>query len=214
MPNIFFFISDFFSSICGQCNFILHCILWLNIWIAFIALTTPKRVEKKDMLKWWMNELDPEFFCTVIKEGLETKVTYLALPLSLVQEKTKTPTADGGRERKKCSSSSFLLSHSVWPAFVHHSGVIYHVDDAWSSPCQRNPTQPCCRRSPRVCVRRVWSIMECIIKLKCEANLSSPPLLRLHMTLLIPTSLFYTYLFPPLFSCSLWPRLHACNLYW
>lgn len=81
--------------------------------------------KREDKLKWRMNGLDPVFF---VPEGMETKVTYLALPLSLVQEKTKTPAADSGRKKK--GSTSPLLSRSVWPAFVHRSGVIYHVHDA------------------------------------------------------------------------------------
>lgn len=60
------------------------------------------------------------------------KVTYLVLSLSLVQKETKSCAADGRRDRKKeeGSSSSLLYSCAVWPAFVRHSGVIYHVHDA------------------------------------------------------------------------------------
>ena len=57
-----------------------------------------------------------------------------------------------GGEVLSSSSSSFLLARSVWPAFVRHSGVIYHVRDAWSSPCQGNTTQPRRHRSPGECV--------------------------------------------------------------
>lgn len=102
-------------------------------------------------------------FGTIMKEEVETKVTYLILSLSLLQGKKPPDKNPPNRRRKRkkeesrrASSSSFLLSRSVWPAFVRHSGVIYHARDAWSSPCQRNPTQPRRRRSPRermhVCV--------------------------------------------------------------
>ena len=166
------------------------------------------------------------------KRGLETKVTYLALLLSPVKDETKKKKKKerkkhssrrqegkkGGEVLSSSSSSSFLLARSVWPAFVRHSGVIYHVRDAWSSPCQGNTTQPRRHRSPGecvcvwVCVCRARPIMECIIRLRCEANLSSPPLARLRMTPSFDSNfLYFTLTFS---SSSLWPRLHACNLCW
>ena len=216
--------SSFFSPIS---DFLCVCVcvilfitgLWLNVCIA--------SVNHSKKISWsggWMNLtlcFFPLFFVPSWKRGLETKVTYLALLLSLVQDETKKKKKrkkHRSRRRKgkkrgealSSSSSSFLLARSVWPAFVRHSGVIYHVRDAWSSPCQGNTTQPRRHRSPSecVCVKvcecvcRACPIMECIIRLRCEANLSSPPLARLHMTpLLIPTFFILHLLFlPPLFD--------------
>lgn len=65
-----------------------------------------------------MNGLDLVFFCTVIKDGLQTKVTCFALPSSLVQDMTKKKRklqqTAGEKEKDKYSSSfSPLRSRSV-----------------------------------------------------------------------------------------------------
>ena len=149
--TVLFSISDSFSThFWTQFNFIHHWALWQNVCTPFSCFKHSKSRIRGDRLKWWMNEVDPVFFLHTHKrregdEGHLPSAAFVTRP-----ERDKNPAADGRRERKKRSALlllSFFLSCSVWPAFVRRSGVIYHVHDAWSSPCQRNPTKPCCRWS-------------------------------------------------------------------
>lgn len=105
------------------------------------------------------------FLCAFVKEGLGDeghlpRSAFVTRPGWDKKKKKRKKHRSRRREGKKrgealsssSSSSSFLLARSVWPAFVRHSGVIYHVRDAWSSPCQGNTTQPRRHRSPGECV--------------------------------------------------------------
>lgn len=191
----------------GERNFILQQILWWNI---RIALTTPKR-EEKHKLKRWMTELDLEFFLYHHKRGNRDEGHLPSAAFVTCPRKDKNPYSRWQKRKKEVlfffvPSFSLCLAGFCSPlwSYISCRRCMKFTLSEKSNTTALPPVTVC------VCAR----FMECIIKLKCEAKLSSPPLLRLHVTLLIPTSLFYTYLFPHLYSCSLWPRLHACNLCW
>lgn len=111
-------------------------------------------------------ELDLEV-CTVIKEGMETKVTCLVLPLSRAQEKTKTlQQMAGGKERgaRKRSTSSFS------PCLASFCSPL------WSYISWRRCMKFTLSEKPNTAAgHRVRArFVECIIKLEREAKLSPP----------------------------------------
>lgn len=217
-----FLISDFFPSIFGR-SVILSVTESCDRMYALpyvFASTIQRKKERKRQAEVADEWTWPCVFCTIIKEGMETKVTYLALLCHSSRERQKPLQQPAGEEERGeallffFSFSSLCLAGFCSPLRSYISCTRCMKFTLSEKPNTSLLPTVTVGVNACVCVQgssvygmhntaQVWGkpVITPIAKIAHDPFDSNFFILHL---------LF----FPPPFFHSLWPRLHACNLCW